>query len=187
MPPRPATIFALPSDKIGKRAWRLSASLPHTMASTPGRSGFTTLAAFWNDDFAPLQAAGQAVLKALREDEAAPDADLYRRISASGAGSHLYFAGGETAATSTTVKHLKSVPLPSLIAQELQTTKRHSFMGLLAEASLAWMSVDDKLFLWSFREPDSFCSFQVPSGQSVVTVGLVPPKKGKPSWKHWLR
>jgi hypothetical protein len=35
---------------------------------------------YWKDDFVPLQAANKAVLAALRADEEAPDADLYRRI-----------------------------------------------------------------------------------------------------------
>ena len=39
-----------------------------------------TMEAYWKDDFRPLQAAGKAVLAALRADEEAPDADLYRRI-----------------------------------------------------------------------------------------------------------
>jgi nuclear pore complex protein Nup155 len=135
----------------------------------------TTVEAFWKDDFGPLQAAGQAVLRALRNDEAAPDADLYRRISASGDESHLYLK--PTNAT-VTLKHLRSVPLPALLAQQLQTTKSHSLMGLLAPASLAWMTVDEKVFLWPFQQPGSFCSFQVPSGQSIIAVGLVRPKKG---------
>jgi nuclear pore complex protein Nup155 len=54
-------------------------------------------------------------------------------------------------------------------------------MGLLREANLAWMSSDDKLFLWSTRagaNGSSFCSFVTPSGQSIVSVGIAPPKKG---------
>jgi hypothetical protein len=49
------------------------------------------LAAFWRNDYAPLQAASEAVLQALRDDENNPDADLYRAMSQSGAGSHLYY------------------------------------------------------------------------------------------------
>jgi len=43
------------------------------------------------NDFHPLALAGKEILNALREDESAPDADLYRRItSSSSAGSHRY-------------------------------------------------------------------------------------------------
>jgi nuclear pore complex protein Nup155 len=183
------------------------------MASTPGRFA-SALDEYWKDDFAPLQAAGHAVLKALREDEDAPDADLYRRISNSGSGSHLYFPATAATASSTTssttitasteaatstnkngtsappptptvtMSHLRSIPLPPYLAQELKTTKSHSLMGLLSEARLAWMSVDSKVFLWSFHstatadQGSSFCCFQVPSGQCVIACGLMRPKKG---------
>lgn len=169
-----------------------------TSASAGRGAGTTSFADYWKDDYAPLQSAGRAVLQTLREEEAADDADLYRRLSSSGVGSHLYFpsstsstAGGgagagagaaqganRTAVTST-IQHKKSIPLPPLLAQELKSVKSHSFMGLLAPASLAWMSVDDKVFLWPFQELGSFFSFQVPTGQSVITVGLIRPKKGK--------
>jgi nuclear pore complex protein Nup155 len=170
------------------------------MASTPSRFS-SSLEEYWNDDFTPLQAAGQAVLHALREDEAAPDADLYRRITHSGSGSHLYFAeqsnvggggsnGGASSGASTgptppvvSMKHIRSVPLPKFLEEKLRTTQSHSLMGLLSQAKLAWMSVDHTVYLWSFHATETangstFCSFAVPSGQPVVAVGLVRPKKG---------
>jgi nuclear pore complex protein Nup155 len=176
------------------------------MASTPSRFS-SSLEEYWNDDFTPLQAAGQAVLHALREDEAAPDADLYRKITHSGSGSHLYFSaqssnggsmsggsnGGASSNASTgptppvvSMKHIRSVPLPKFLEEKLRTTKSHSLMGLLSHAKLAWMSVDHTVYLWSFHATETangstFCSFAVPSGQPVVAVGLVRPKKGTTS------
>jgi nuclear pore complex protein Nup155 len=84
------------------------------------------------------------------------------------------------------LQHRQSVPLPPLLAQQLATVRLHSGMGLLPAAALAWMSVDDKLYLWSYNTSNvtataaasSFCSFTVPSGQCVITVGLVRPKQG---------
>ena len=70
-------------------------------------------------------------------------------------------------------------------------------MGLLPEADLVWVTSDDKLFLWSYNSTSStaatssvatstplssqtmnedYCSFTVPSGQCIVSVGLVHPK-----------
>jgi Nup133 N terminal like len=49
------------------------------------------LSDFWKDDFAPLQAAGQAILKCLRDDESSSNADLYRRIASNNPGSHYYY------------------------------------------------------------------------------------------------
>ena len=138
---------------------------------------------YWQDDFTPLEAAGKAVLAALREDEAAPDADLYRRIVSSGSGSHLYYFPPDR--TDPTLSHRQTVPLPPYLAQQLRTTRVSSLMGLLPEAELTWMSVDEKLFLWSSNASttpggaEDFCSFTVPTGQCVVSVGLVRPKKGE--------
>lgn len=137
------------------------------------------LAAFWDDDFTPLQAAGNAILQALREDEADPDADLYRRIISSGSGSHLYYKSPGV------YTHQASIPLPTFLAEQFQTTRISSLMGLLPEAGLSWMSVDDVLYLWRSDADsnsdivDDLCSLVIPNGQCVVSVGLVKPKTGK--------
>lgn len=135
----------------------------------------TPIESYWKDDFTPLQAAGKVILQALRQDEAAPDADLYRRLTS---GSHLYIPEQKDEPI-VKMRHLRSIPLPSLLQQELSATKAHVLMGLLAQAQLAWMTVDSKLFLWSIKANHSFCSFQVNSGQHIVSVGLVRPKPGK--------
>ena len=158
---------------------------------------------YWKDDFRPLQASGKLVLQALREDEAAPDADLYRRItnvsSASQRDHHYFFDpssspgdGNGTTTNSTSsaplyqMEHERSVPVPPLLTNQLKTAKKQSLMGLFPEAQLAWMTVDEKLFLWSTSagasgsNPTDFLHFQVPSSshREIVSVGLVPPKKG---------
>lgn len=149
------------------------------MASTQGQFA-SQLANFWKDDFAPLEAAGQAVLNCLREEEAAPDADLYRRIATSSPGSHSYFS--DDSKVSLQWKHIHSDPLPALLSQQLSSVQSHSLMGLLAPASLAWMSVDHKLYLWPFQrssQDETLICFEIPSQQCVVSVGLVKPKKGE--------
>ena len=224
---------------------------------------------YFSDDFRPLALASDEILSALRADECAPDADLYRRlISSSGAASHRYHivsgdgtgsvstkSGSATspttpssesprrvssnigagvlrgsqhvkthksASTSTEdrpaesvpkspisspptpyLQHDHSIPLPAQMANEAKKAKLTSLMGLLPEANLVWLSADEKLFLWSYKLSDGgmdrdanlssswgsampssfdkredFCSFSVPSGQCIVTVGLVRPKKG---------
>jgi hypothetical protein len=143
------------------------------MASTQSRFA-AQLTSFWKDDFAPLQAAGQTVLAALREEETSGDADLYRRISCPTG--HLYFPQSQQALQ---WKHLQSDPLPDFLGEQLEGVQSHSLMGLLAPASLAWMSVDHKLYVWSLRnQQGSLSCFEVPSRQSVVSVGLVKPKTG---------
>jgi Nup133 N terminal like len=169
---------------------------------------------YWSNDFTPLQAVGGMVNAALRADEEDVHSDLYRCIISGNASSpqpqsHLYFPTAATAATAAAaaaaaatttnsledtapqaeqvLKHRRSVPLPSLLTEKLSTVKRHSSMGLLPGADLAYLSVDDKLYLWSYQttattastpNSSSVCSFTVTSGQCVIAVGLVRPKKG---------
>lgn len=192
------------------------------------------LSDFWKqDDFAPLQAAGQTIMNCLREDESSPDADLYRRIASNNPGSHYYYSdktrsnnmeeveGGNQSwknkenspspssrfnpstrasrdniaspfgSTSTgptpsappllTLKHQRSIPLPPVLIEKQKQVEITTFMGLLAPAGLAWMSVDSTLYLWSIRQSISatFSWCKVPSGECIVSVGLVRPKKGK--------
>jgi hypothetical protein len=144
---------------------------------------------YWKDDFLPLQAAGKSILRELRGDEAAPDADLYRRITNSmGTGtadtkSHNYFA--QESCSLSNLSHQRSVPLPPFLAQQLEQAKVSTYMGLFPQAELSWLTVDDKLYLWSYNtsqnsmDPQDFSWFTVPSHRPIVSVGLVPPKQGK--------
>jgi hypothetical protein len=230
-------------------------------ASTAVSAGVTArskLQEFWSsgDDYAPLALAGDAILKCLRDDEARPDADLYRRIATTSAGggvagvangkgaavqsSPAPVSAAEVAAAANTntsdnggyrlgsaagslpqnaspvpgIVHVRSVPLPSMLREKLRTgSKRYSFMGILAPVRMGWMSIDDSLWLWKIPaiapmtrggssvlalpasqqqpqpqlqgdslagsdEPPVLFHFQVPTGQPIVTVALVPPKPG---------
>lgn len=64
--------------------------------------------------------------------------------------------------------------------------------GPSPQAGLAWMSVDERLYVWSYDaalrgyggghddgSAEDFCSYAVPSGQCIVSVGLVRPKKSE--------
>jgi len=99
------------------------------------------------------------------------------------------------------VVHSRTVPLPPFLAREMSTTRLSSLMGLLPQAGLAWLSVDERLYVWSYDaalrghgggsgwggggaggeegSAEDFCSYAVPSGQCIVSVGLVRPKKRK--------
>lgn len=159
------------------------------------------LSDYWKDDFTPLQAAAARINAALREDE--QNADLYRRISSgSGPNSHLYFpenSNNNNVPPLLKLQHSKSVPLPPLIQEKLNGVKMQSLMGLMAPADLAWITVDDQLYLWSYDartgfgspsrststtstaaavSPKQFCSISVPTGECIVSVGLVRPKRG---------
>jgi hypothetical protein len=130
----------------------------------------STIENYWKDDFLPLETAGKAILRELREDEAA--GDLHRRMLGSGTGSHLYFM------SQAAFQHERSIPLPPHLAKQLHTVKRSLLMGILPVADLSWMSVDHKLFLWSFDDEIDFLDLEITSKQCIVSVGIAKPKKG---------
>ena len=156
------------------------------------------------DDFLPLNQANSAIIDRLRADEDSPNADLYRRVAASGNSPSPYFYrdGTSSVSVNSTVSHSHSIPLSPFLARELSTTKLSSLMGLLSPANLAWMSVDEKLYLWSYGIADNrdqnhrstnssaiedFVSFSVPNGQCIVSVGIVKPKKGEFPKTHFSK
>ena len=128
---------------------------------------------YWKDDFLPLATAGKAILRELREDEAG--GDLHRRILGSGNGSHLYFP------SELAFQHERSIPLPPAVASQAKSVSKSLLMGLLPDASLAWMSIDHKLYLWNFEEEEDFIDLEMSSMQSIVSVGIAKPKKGTTS------
>lgn len=156
------------------------------MTSTTGNNVVPARSDYWNDDFVPLQNAGKSILNVLRSDQTSAHGDLYRRLlSTSSATSsaapmdtdpinHHYFSHGAW-------KHSQSIPLPPYLQEQLSKAKMSSMMGLLPEAELAWMTIDDCIYLWTYtRSADGeFLFFQVPSHQPIVSVGIAPPKQGK--------
>ncbi|KAL7580131.1 hypothetical protein ACA910_012889 [Epithemia clementina (nom. ined.)] len=160
---------------------------------------------FWKDDYRPLRWAGKAILQALRDDEQAPDADLYRRLTESNENSHLYFqsdsslfapqsnsatpmpgrsnaenVGAAPSPPTICLKHRQSLPLPPLLTDALKQQRTCSYMGLLLPVGLAWMTVDEKLFLFSSEDPSqrSIERFENPRKQPILAVALVKPKPG---------
>jgi Nup133 N terminal like len=163
-----------------------STSIPRANPSTE-----QLLQAYWSNDFQPLSDVGQRINAALRADE--ESADVYRKIASHPTASHLYFSNDDLPPPEQSLQHVQSIPLPTLLSQQLTMVRMYSGMGLLAEANLAWLSVDDKLYLWSYQSDSFFspppgataapssvvCSMNMSSGQCVVAVGLVRPKKGR--------
>lgn len=89
----------------------------------------------------------------------------------------------------STMSHTASINLPPYLANIIKETKLSSLMGLLPDANMVWVSVDDALYLWEYdssalvggsgHNKEDFVCFKVPSGQCVVSVGVVKPKKGE--------
>jgi len=85
------------------------------------------------------------------------------------------------------IQHVKSIPLPQQLALKLAAeTKLCSLMGTFPDAQLVWVSLDNTLYIWEYETHGNstnarqdFVAFTVPTGQCVVSVGLVPPKPGE--------
>ena len=156
-------------------------------AATNGTVPLVDRSDFWKDDFGVLQHAGKSILKDLRQDESTGSGDLYRRMISTPALNdaattsnedknrlnHRYFSGGSW-------KHGQSIPIPPHLQERLSEAKMSTMMGMFPEAELAWMTVDSKVYLWTYsRSADShFLDFEMPSHQPIVSVGLAPPKRG---------
>ena len=48
------------------------------------------------------------------------------------------------------LRHARSAPLPPFLREEMSSVRLSSLMGLFPGAGLAWMTADDRLFLWSY-------------------------------------
>ena len=129
----------------------------------------SSLDLYWKDDFVALESAGKIILHELREDEA--EGDVHRRIVSNG--NHSYFL------SETAFQHVQSIPLPRQLDEEVRKVKHSLEMGIFAEESFIWMIVDHKLFLWSVDVEQDFMNLEIQSGQTIVSVGLAPPKKGR--------
>ena len=162
---------------------------------------------FWKDDYRPLRWAGKAIIQALRDDENAPDADLYRRLTQSTENSHLYFGSDSqsspgfqrkpiippsraafskssdlaTSPPTTGLKHRQSLPLPTLLTDALKQVRTCSFMGLFSSVEMAWMTVDEKFYLFSAEDPShgNIQCFENPRKQPFLAIALVKPRQGK--------
>ena len=86
-----------------------------------------------------------------------------------------------------TIHHENSIPLPPYLTNIIKETKLSSLMGILPQGNMVWVSVDDSLYIWEYgqgslhghgNKKEDFVCFQVPSGQCVVSVGIVKPKPG---------
>jgi Nup133 N terminal like len=157
-----------------------SSATPGATNNSSNKSIAQVLQDYWKDDFSPLQAAGRIILQALRDDEGSQGADLYRRIGSTGPGAHAYFGAAHG------LEYSHNVPLSRFLLEQRMTAKYQSLLGLLPLAQLAWMSVDDQLYLWSIGQNQEtyngnspLCSFQVTIGHSIVSVGLVRPVPGE--------
>ncbi|KAI8992567.1 Nup133 N terminal like-domain-containing protein [Pilobolus umbonatus] len=68
-----------------------------------------------------------------------------------------------------------SVNLPPSIRGQLDYLEVRTFMGLFPEINRAWMSIDNRLFIWNYKDGNDVYEYN-DQDQVICTVGLVKPK-----------
>jgi len=129
---------------------------------------------FWKEDFHNLKHQGEGINECLRKDESM--ADITDRIETGhNRHSHLYF---EDPQQPPPFRHVRTNQIPPEIRQDIEN-KQHIRMGLAPKALIAWIVVDRSVYLWSFKEQDSFVRIDAPEEQFILAAGIVPPNRGK--------
>lgn len=93
--------------------------------------------------------------------------------------------GQDRKAVDTSLRRHSVQPLPSTFIDQSQLAEYRSFMGLFPQIQCAWLTVDSKLFLWSYDLQDGHqtkraSDLYVYEGitQVIVSVAVVAPRPG---------
>lgn len=71
----------------------------------------------------------------------------------------------------------RTVPIPQAIIDEYDQLSCKSFVGLFPEIARAYITIDNKLFLWNYHDGANFMCYDELS-QIIVSVALLRPKPG---------
>lgn len=69
------------------------------------------------------------------------------------------------------------IVLPEALLEQYSAMNIKCFMGLFPEINRAWMSIDNKIFLWSYKNGSDFNEYDE-LDQVIMSAGLVKPRKG---------
>jgi nuclear pore complex protein Nup155 len=69
----------------------------------------------------------------------------------------------------------QSVVLPDPIFEQYEKLEYKCFMGVFPEINRAWVTIDNKFFIWSYLYGTDFCEYDE-LDQVIVSAGLVKPK-----------
>ncbi|KAJ8971740.1 hypothetical protein NQ314_000553 [Rhamnusium bicolor] len=75
------------------------------------------------------------------------------------------------------IKCVNNVPLPPEIVDHFTHVQCHCMMGLFAEISRAWLTVDSDIYVWTYEENNDLAYFDG-INETILCVGLVKPKPG---------
>nr|CCA21393.1 nuclear pore complex protein Nup155 putative [Albugo laibachii Nc14] len=115
-----------------------------------------------------LQSAKAQVDQFYQEDNNFPD--LYERLLNQTEAQNYFFEPYVTQWRPQVVKRGSLVTYPSVVASSIEETKTLTLSGLLEEISHAWTSVDNRLFVWNYRNLKQFAALEF--DQAIVAVSL---------------
>lgn len=115
-----------------------------------------------------LQNAKAQVDQFYQEDNKFPD--LYDRLLNQTEPQNYFFEPYVTQWRPQIVKKGSLVTYPSVVASSIEETKTLTLSGLLEEISHAWTSVDNRLFVWNYRNLKQFAALEF--DQAIVAVSL---------------
>ncbi|KAK0636503.1 putative nuclear pore complex protein [Bombardia bombarda] len=124
------------------------------------------------EDLPPVLKAAQSINRTLQLDESYPDLDSYCRP---GASSDYEIQSDESWSP---FKKLRTHLIPNQIFERLDGGEVHTRLGLFADISYAWASIDSSLFLWDYTHPSPELIGFEDATHTITAVALVPPKPG---------
>jgi len=97
--------------------------------------------------------------------------------SVTGENSHQYFLDRDETNWLPRLQSVDCTPVPQAIRSLYSQVECEMFMGLFPEINRAWISIDNKLFLWNYYEGEDFYVY-TGIDQLIVSVGLARPQPG---------
>ncbi|TIB67852.1 nucleoporin-domain-containing protein [Wallemia mellicola] len=122
--------------------------------------------------YKPLEEARKSINDWLTKDaELVPELDELMNSSAS-----TSYTLPPSGSWSAFVKR-KTIHLPDTLFEQYNRVQCRCFMGLFPEIDRAWITIDNKLYLWDYVDGIDFASYEdLP--ELIVSLGLVKPKPG---------
>ncbi|KAI8890481.1 nucleoporin-domain-containing protein [Backusella circina FSU 941] len=113
--------------------------------------------------------AGKAIGTAIERDEVFTDlADLLQGPTLNSYVKPLYNPESE-------FKKTIDLEMPAALRNEITDTTCRLFTGVLPEINRAWVTIDNRLYMWNYHNPTDIFQYD-DQDQVILTLGLVKPK-----------
>lgn len=90
---------------------------------------------------------------------------------------YLYFESAASLGPYAPFSKTDTINIPDAIYDQFNQTETQAQMGIFSEIDRAWVTVDNKLFFWNYKNGSDFHTFDE-LDQAISAVALVVPKKG---------